>query len=1314
MTSSRHVFTAAFVAAVAFAATSAVASEPAATPPASLHRWGILATEDVRATGLPDLIGAALSADTSLELVERELLAETLREIDLASVLGAKSTAARLQVGKTLGAQGLMLLSMEKHAGRNALRFDLCDCRYGVRLRSELLPYSAADREGLVRQCVARLGDVRRQHESGVRRIVCVTDFVSRNVQNTYAHMQAACGQLLRERLLRVPGVAVVELDEAEAIGRERQLQGTEIRESPTLFIRGEFRVVAAPDKKADVVNLKVELFDGRQTRDISRAGVPLGGVADVLTGDVAAKILEHLDAAGDGLKTRDLAEALAQRAQAFASLGLLDRAAPLREAVLMIDPDDADQRIRLMAERPEPLFPAGYRRADGYTDEQEVVIANWPEARQRELRLPFFMAHTEELIRGRLVNPREAVHLLELCRCEAYAEMEMVITRIGIPAVTGRVTDELSASAEAFFWRMAPLVVALDRGIADGRNRNQMYEPLQQLRMEDRPGADPMTAAEQDALATHWLVLLNMKLGVVASSSRPMVGADGNVIRFPGGWVRLERVVHFKDANRLDKTADILQTLSPVDLRPHPETLLLLSDNRLPMGQWIFDQQRFSAEEKRAFFERLAGSPRPGVAFCGRYGLACLDARSDDPAVAARTLAEIDWLTENYPRVVLTTGNRKRPPAERPQQACLSHLKAMRDACQKRVAPPRTISAPLMTLAEERKWVGVTEARVRLCRQPRVVAEKLDLKFPQNPQVWMNCDDRFDVIVCSYSAYLMRKPGELTPLVEQPADAVIGDQDRVASAAHWDGRYLWLGVGNSLRLFDAEGRKLGRLDPSTDLPDVSIEWLHIVGMGKAIMGCRKKEDQWKTRGCWFAVIEVKDDGPGRVRFETRVIHEATELSTEVTDGTLDDPRQGFGIEWMGEFSFSETEDRRLLFVGRRFLQGHRAGKPTRPLTIDLKTYEVAVFPHEFPKFMATAGSSVENRVMLPHGVVALRGDAPYTDVWKAPASAARPWTKKRLPLEIDSYAWHRGHLYDSQCRRRLDPRTLEVEEMVPKGEFIPKIPVPVGGGWAGTSAFYGIVFWERGVGDQPNSPPYRIYIDDPQAPPPDYSEHVASFPREVRDRHYQAVLRLWSGGGHLDMPPVGRANQRTQTHLQVSSNWAGDREAAAAIADLCNLTVCRFSGVGRQVIEDTMPGLEKQTALGQLVLCEAGATNADLAMLERLPALGSLVLSNTEIDDTGLRAIGKLERLTHLRLRDDSGKRLTSAGIAHLRHLPNLARLELLGPGFGDAALEHLDGDGLPKLQAIEVSGCSLTIDVVRKLKENRPPTFYIYPTPD
>jgi hypothetical protein len=290
-----------------------------------------------------------------------------------------------------------------------------------------------------------------------------------------------------------------------------------------------------------------------------------------------------------------------------------------------------------------------------------------------------------------------------------------------------------------------------------------------------------------------------------------------------------------------------------------------------------------------------------------------------------------------------------------------------------------------------------------------------------------------------------------------------------------------------------------------------------------------------------------------------------------------------------------------------------------------------------------------------------------------------------------------------------LDPRTLEVEEMVPKGEFIPKIPLTFG--WAGTSAFYGVVCWERGLVDQPVGPPYRIHIDDPQTPPPDYSDLVAAIPRESRDRHYRAMLGLWSGGAQVDLLPTTRPDSPMRTDLQVSSNWGGDRDAAAAIADLYNLQQCHISGVGRQVIEDAMPGLEKQTVLGRLVLCEAGATNADLAMLERLPALGSLMLSNTEIDDNGLRAVGKLERLTHLRLRDDSGKRLTSAGVAHLRHLPNLARLELLGPGFGDAALEHLDGDALPKLESIELSGCSLTTEVVRKFKQTRRPTFHIHP---
>ena len=163
----------------AVAADPSAADRPAADPPAALQRWAILASAEVRATGIADLLAATLAQDASLVLVERELLDRTMKEIDLSTFLGAGSTAARLQLGKTLAAEGLILLSVEKRPEGQALRLDLCDCRYGARLRSEWLRHEAANQEGVVKRCAAMLDDVRRQYRAGVRRIVCVPDFVS-------------------------------------------------------------------------------------------------------------------------------------------------------------------------------------------------------------------------------------------------------------------------------------------------------------------------------------------------------------------------------------------------------------------------------------------------------------------------------------------------------------------------------------------------------------------------------------------------------------------------------------------------------------------------------------------------------------------------------------------------------------------------------------------------------------------------------------------------------------------------------------------------------------------------------------------------------------------------------------------------------------------------------------------------------------------------------------------------------------------------------------------------------------------------------
>lgn len=599
------------------------------------------------------------------------------------------------------------------------------------------------------------------------------------------------------------------------------------------------------------------------------------------------------------------------------------------------------------------------------------------------------------------------------------------------------------------------------------------------------------------------------------------------------------------------------------------------------------------------------------------------------------------------------------------------------------------------------------------------MVAAKVDLKLPFEPSFWLNCDDRFDVIGNSSQASILRRSGELVDLFDTQSSGE--SRQGIHDGVRWDGRYLWMVVGRSLRVFDAEGRAVGRLDPSEELPDYDSRWLHVFEPGKAIMGCQRKDNtQQHERGCWFASIEVEENGPGRRRLHPRVIHEATHLSLEGTGDTADDPRQGFGIDWVSEFSFAETEGKRLLFVGRRFLHGTFSRRPTRPLAIDLKTFEVTVFPHAFPIFGSQA---LHTRRFLPHGVVVIQSSEgpPQIEVWKAPQSAAQPWKTKRVPFDASGCVVHQGMLYSRQCRSRFDPGTLEVEEFVPKGEFIPMREMIEK---TGSSAHFGIVFWGRGRTWNPGVdaataaanprpatiPPavrpgfgvWRMHVDDPHAPAPDYSDHAVTIVEAFREQHYRAMLRLWTAGATLSVQDCPG-----QSWLQIHPGWTGDRDDAAAVDDLHNVVHFRAIGVAREPIAAAMRGLADDVNMKSLVLVATPATNADFQVVGRLRKLESLELCNTEIDDEGLKVVGQLDGLKNLRLRDETGRRLTAAGLVHLRNLPNLERLTLEGPGFGDEALKGLEGECLPRMHSLMLLGCVVRVDLLQEYKRTRPKTW-------
>ncbi|MBI2480598.1 MAG: hypothetical protein HYV60_18825, partial [Planctomycetia bacterium] len=89
-------------------AVAAVGAEP------TLHRWAVIASNSVLESGLPDLLTVELSQDDSIQLVERERLRDATRELELATLMKAESIDQRLRLGKTLGADALMVLSYER------------------------------------------------------------------------------------------------------------------------------------------------------------------------------------------------------------------------------------------------------------------------------------------------------------------------------------------------------------------------------------------------------------------------------------------------------------------------------------------------------------------------------------------------------------------------------------------------------------------------------------------------------------------------------------------------------------------------------------------------------------------------------------------------------------------------------------------------------------------------------------------------------------------------------------------------------------------------------------------------------------------------------------------------------------------------------------------------------------------------------------------------------------------------------------------------------------------------------------------------
>jgi len=324
----------------------------AANPlPSSYARWAIIATGDGEAAAVRDLAYAELSDQPGIALVERDELAKVTNELLLTQALDPEGSASRLQLGAMLNADAVIVLQLLGEGDQRTLRVVVVDCRQGTRLRLETLPWQAEKAPALAAHLCELAVILRRQYAAGIQKIVGVPNFVSRSFSRDYDPLQAQYSELLQQVLLLEPGVAVIETDEAQAIGREMAIEGRQsLARVVPLLVQGDFRV-ETPAGAPPTVSLTVKLADrtgaiatadsGPLALDEAPKWITTALPAKVTAGGVNAK----------PLSVDEQAQALSARGETFAVLGSYDQSIPLRECAVLLNPDLPQTRMALVDE---------------------------------------------------------------------------------------------------------------------------------------------------------------------------------------------------------------------------------------------------------------------------------------------------------------------------------------------------------------------------------------------------------------------------------------------------------------------------------------------------------------------------------------------------------------------------------------------------------------------------------------------------------------------------------------------------------------------------------------------------------------------------------------------------------------------------------------------------------------------------------------------------------------------------------------------------------------------------------------------------
>ncbi|MEX0774084.1 MAG: hypothetical protein WD042_00070 [Phycisphaeraceae bacterium] len=326
------------------------------------------------------LLEQALADEPRLNLLDRSIIDAALNEQVLATAFAGDASSARVQLGRILKADVLVMLRKSLEEDEGAADLIVTDTSLGLRAVVQTIDVGhkpeaiAAATHKLVARGLERLREP-------IGAIVAVPPFIDDNLTTEHRSLQDALATICEQAVLTHPNVFIVAFDEAQALSRETTISGaTKLGDRGIpLYVKGSYKHERTGTGPA--VRLRLNMSRGES----SLAWETPEAMPEEQVGPFCAEAVGRLLAKSIGapakVKYRETVQ-LQRRIGELRDAGDRKAAIRLAEAAILLDPADIQARIEAVE-----LLGSVSQKLSDRRDDPEQRKANLEQSVQMWLR---------------------------------------------------------------------------------------------------------------------------------------------------------------------------------------------------------------------------------------------------------------------------------------------------------------------------------------------------------------------------------------------------------------------------------------------------------------------------------------------------------------------------------------------------------------------------------------------------------------------------------------------------------------------------------------------------------------------------------------------------------------------------------------------------------------------------------------------------------------------------------------------------------------------------------------------------------------